>query len=44
MYALEHAPRSAAEPLAPLVLGVIAASVILHGITSTPLMNRYKRS
>ncbi|CAH2802412.1 MAG: NhaP-type Na+/H+ and K+/H+ antiporters [uncultured Caballeronia sp.] len=41
MYALEHAPRSAAEPLAPLVLGVIAASVILHGITSTPLMNRY---
>ncbi|QIE23984.1 K(+)/H(+) antiporter NhaP2 [Caballeronia sp. SBC1] len=44
MYALEHAPRSAAEPLAPLVLGVIAASVILHGITSTPLMNRYGRS
>jgi sodium/hydrogen antiporter len=44
MYALEHAPRSVAEPLAPLVLGVIAASVILHGITSTPLMNRYGRS
>ena len=27
-----------------MVLGVIAASVILHGITSTPLMNRYGRS
>jgi NhaP-type Na+/H+ or K+/H+ antiporter len=40
-YALEHAPRSAAQPLIPLVLGVIAASVIVHGITSTPLMNRY---
>jgi NhaP-type Na+/H+ or K+/H+ antiporter len=42
LYALEHAPRSAAVPLAPLVLGVIAASVIVHGITSTPLMNRYR--
>jgi NhaP-type Na+/H+ or K+/H+ antiporter len=43
MYALEHAPRSAAAPLVPLVLGVIAASVIVHGITSTPLMKRYQR-
>jgi NhaP-type Na+/H+ or K+/H+ antiporter len=42
LYALEHAPRSAAQPLVPLVLAVIAASVIMHGITSTPLMNRYK--
>jgi NhaP-type Na+/H+ or K+/H+ antiporter len=39
LYALSHAPHSAAAPLA-----VIAASVILHGITSTPLMNRYRRS
>lgn len=44
MYALEHAPRAAAAPLEPLVLGVIAASVIVHGITSTPLMNRYQRA
>jgi sodium/hydrogen antiporter len=44
LYALERAPHSAAVPLAPLVLGVIAASVILHGITSTPLMNLYRRS
>jgi NhaP-type Na+/H+ or K+/H+ antiporter len=42
MYALEHAPRSAAAPLIPLVIGVITASVIVHGISSTPLMNRYR--
>ena len=43
LYALEHAPRAAAAPLAPLVLGIIAASVVLHGITSTPLMTHYAR-
>jgi NhaP-type Na+/H+ or K+/H+ antiporter len=41
MYALEHAPKSAAAPLVPLVIAVIAASVIVHGITSTPLMKWY---
>jgi sodium/hydrogen antiporter len=44
LYALEHAPRDAAEPLVPLVIAAIAASVIVHGITATPLMNRYQRA
>ncbi|MCY0389392.1 cation:proton antiporter [Robbsia sp. Bb-Pol-6] len=43
LYALENASHAAVRPLIPLILGVIAASVILHGITSTPLMNRYRR-
>jgi NhaP-type Na+/H+ or K+/H+ antiporter len=33
----------ALEPLVPLVIGVITASVIVHGITSTPLMKWYQR-
>lgn len=43
MYALEHAPKHVIAPLVPLVLGVITASVMLHGITSTPLMKLYQR-
>ncbi|WP_198155272.1 cation:proton antiporter [Candidatus Burkholderia verschuerenii] len=43
LYALEHAPRAAAAPLVPLVIAAIAASVIVHGITATPLMKRYQR-
>jgi sodium/hydrogen antiporter len=43
LYALEHAPRDAAAPLVPLVIAAIAASVIVHGISATPLMNRYQR-
>ncbi|WP_244815948.1 sodium:proton antiporter [Caballeronia sp. Lep1P3] len=44
LYALENAPKQAASPLVPLVVAAIAASVIVHGVTSTPLMNRYQRS
>jgi len=44
LYALEHAPHDVAAPLAPLVVATIAASVIVHGITATPLMNRYQRA
>jgi sodium/hydrogen antiporter len=44
LYAIEHAPRDAAAPLVPLVIAAIAASVIVHGITATPLMNKYQRS
>ncbi|MDR5757222.1 cation:proton antiporter [Caballeronia sp. LZ035] len=44
LYALEHAPRDIAAPLVPLVIATIAASVVVHGITATPLMNRYQRS
>ena len=43
MFALEHAPTSAAAPLIPLVIAVITASVIVHGITATPLMKWYQR-
>ncbi|SAL45522.1 sodium/hydrogen exchanger [Caballeronia terrestris] len=43
MFALEHAPKSAAGPLIPLVIAVITASVIVHGISSTPLMKWYQR-
>jgi sodium/hydrogen antiporter len=43
LYALEHAPRDVAAPLVPLVIAAIAASVIVHGISATPLMNRYQR-
>jgi NhaP-type Na+/H+ or K+/H+ antiporter len=33
-----------AAPLVPYVIATIAASVIVHGITATPLMNRYQRA
>ncbi|MGG2041335.1 hypothetical protein [Burkholderia gladioli] len=38
----EYAP-AAARPLAPVVLAIIALSVVAHGISATPLMNRYHR-
>ena len=42
-YALEHGPRAAVLPLVPLALAVVTASVVVHGITATPLMNWYQR-
>ncbi|WP_061169977.1 cation:proton antiporter [Caballeronia hypogeia] len=44
LYAIEQAPHDAAAPLVPLVIATIAASVIVHGITATPLMKRYQRT
>jgi sodium/hydrogen antiporter len=44
LYALEHAPHDAAAPLVPIVIAAIVASVVIHGVTSTPLMNRYQRA
>ncbi|CAH2789351.1 MAG: NhaP-type Na+/H+ and K+/H+ antiporters [uncultured Caballeronia sp.] len=44
LYAIEHAPRDVAAPLVPLVIATITASVIVHGITATPLMARYQRT
>ena len=43
-YALEHGPRAAVRPLAPLALAVVTASVFVHGISATPLMRRYQRA
>jgi NhaP-type Na+/H+ or K+/H+ antiporter len=43
LYAIENTPHGAAARFAPWVLGVIAASVVVHGISGTPLMDRYQR-
>lgn len=44
MYAIERGVREdEAASIAGLVLGVVAISVIVHGITVTPLMKRYER-
>lgn len=43
-YAFEHGvPETLVEPLATVVLWVIALSICLHGISVTPLMRYYKR-
>ncbi|WP_347557919.1 cation:proton antiporter [Robbsia sp. KACC 23696] len=42
LYAQEHVPK-VATLLNPIVMGVIVASVVLHGVTSTPLMKIYRR-
>jgi NhaP-type Na+/H+ or K+/H+ antiporter len=45
-YALRHGDgdQAAAAEITGLVVSVIALSVIVHGITSTPLLKRYERS
>lgn len=42
-YALEHGAAADVVPLAPLTLSVVAASVVIHGVSATPLMNWYHR-
>ena len=42
-YALEHGSGADVTPLIPLALAVVAASVVIHGVSATPLMNRYHR-
>ncbi|MFM0734710.1 cation:proton antiporter [Paraburkholderia sediminicola] len=42
-YALEQGAASDVVPLVPLVLAVVAASVVIHGVSATPLMNWYHR-
>jgi len=44
MFAVNHGlPETLAEQLIAITLTVVAASVVLHGISVTPLMNRYAR-
>lgn len=44
MYALERGlPEEEGAKIAALVLSVVAISVVVHGITVTPLMNWYQR-
>lgn len=41
-YALNHGvPEELAQPLTSLVLLVVTGSVVVHGLTGTPLMGRY---
>ncbi|OAJ53063.1 cation transporter [Paraburkholderia ginsengiterrae] len=42
-YALEQGTTRDLTPLVPLTLAVVAASVVIHGISATPLMNWYHR-
>lgn len=44
MYAIEHnLPPDLAERLMAITLTVIAASIVVHGLSVTPLMNHYER-
>ncbi|WP_309893130.1 cation:proton antiporter [Archangium sp.] len=43
-YALNHGvPETLARQFVPLVLTVVAVSIVVHGISVTPLMQRYER-
>ena len=45
MFAVEHGlDRPLAERLVALVLTTVAASIVLHGVSVTPLMQRYARA
>jgi NhaP-type Na+/H+ or K+/H+ antiporter len=44
-FAIEHGiPREVAEPLTAVMLASVVTSIVVHGITVTPLMKRYARS
>jgi sodium/hydrogen antiporter len=44
MYAINHGlPRSIAEEITALTLTAVAVSIVLHGISVTPLMALYAR-
>lgn len=42
-FALEYGPRADVLPLLPPALAVVTASVVVYGISATPLMNWYQR-
>jgi NhaP-type Na+/H+ or K+/H+ antiporter len=42
-YALEHGNARDILPLVPLALAVVTMSIVVHGISATPLMNWYHR-
>jgi NhaP-type Na+/H+ or K+/H+ antiporter len=43
-YALTHAPSEGIEAAVPITMTVIAISVVLHGISGQPVLDRYERS
>jgi NhaP-type Na+/H+ or K+/H+ antiporter len=45
MYSVNHGlSRETAQQAISIVLPVLAASILVHGISATPLMERYARS
>ena len=45
MYAVDRElPADLAQQLTSIVFAVIATSILVHGISATPLMERYMRS
>jgi sodium/hydrogen antiporter len=45
MHAVNHGlPQTLAQQLVSIVLPVIAASIVVHGLSATPLMERYART
>jgi NhaP-type Na+/H+ or K+/H+ antiporter len=45
MYAIQHGvPAPLAGVLVPLTLATVGVSIVVHGVSVTPLMNRYARS
>ncbi|MBC5784183.1 sodium:proton antiporter [Ramlibacter sp. USB13] len=45
MYALNHGlPRHLADPLVALTLSVVVTSIVVHGVSVTPLMAAYERA
>jgi NhaP-type Na+/H+ or K+/H+ antiporter len=45
MYAIQHGlPQELAERLSALTLSMVAISVFVHGISVSPIMERYNRS
>jgi NhaP-type Na+/H+ or K+/H+ antiporter len=45
MYAINHGlPRELAEPITALTLSVVVASIVVHGVSVTPLMAAYERA
>ena len=45
MFAIDHdLQQSLINRLMPIVLTVVAASIVVHGISATPMMERYERS
>ena len=45
MYAVQHGlPAPLAEQLTRLTLTVVGASILVHGVSVTPLMNRYRQT
>lgn len=43
LLAMEQAPRGVMQGLAPVMLAAIVGSVLVHGVSASPLLNRYHR-